>query len=246
MLTAMKLSGERSSMLSMLPHTTRRRSACMPSGGEHSTALMQQLSSGDTAALGRLYDATVGRVYARALRITGNPADAEEVTCDVYRQVWQNAKQFDPQRGIPLQWLMVIARSRALDCSRKSRAQRQSMHVAASLYENESSPSTDEVLHQCEMAPILRATLLHLSSVQARVIGLAFFDGLSHREIARVAHMPLGTVKSHLCRALLVLRKALTGVGGLDSLLGARHGSRAHGAPMEQGSPVQSRSIPFS
>jgi DNA-directed RNA polymerase specialized sigma24 family protein len=120
------------------------------------------------------------------------------------------------------------------------------MHVAASLYENESSPSTDEVLHQCEMAPILRATLLHLSSVQAHVIGLAFFDGLSHREIARVAHMPLGTVKSHLCRALLVLRKALTGVGGLDPLSGARQGSKANIVPMEHRPSVRSRSIPFS
>jgi RNA polymerase sigma-70 factor (ECF subfamily) len=182
----------------------------------HGTSLMQQLSSGDPAALGPLYDATVGRVYARALRITGNPADADEVTCDVYRQVWQNAKQFDPQRGIPLQWLLVIARSRALDCSRKNRAQRESLDVAASLYQSESAPCIEELLHQREIAPILRATLLQLSPVQARVIGLAFFDGMTHREIAGLTRMPLGTVKSHLCRALLILRKALTGINGID------------------------------
>jgi RNA polymerase sigma factor (sigma-70 family) len=217
----------------MLPFA-RRNNASMDVGSAEGAALMKQISSGDRAALGPLYDATVGRVYARALRITGNPADAEEVTCDVYRQVWQNANQFDPQRGIPLQWLMVIARSRALDCSRKTHAQRQSLHVAAGLYESESGPSTDEVLHQGEMAPILKATLLQLSPVQARVIGLAFFDGLSHREIARLAHMPLGTVKSHLCRALLVLRKVLTGVNGIDVHLSARQISRSKTMPMEE------------
>jgi RNA polymerase sigma-70 factor (ECF subfamily) len=115
-----------------------------------------------------------------------------------------------------MQWLLVIARSRALDCSRKNRAQRESLNVAASLYHGESTPCTEELLHQRQMAPILRATLSQLSPVQARVIGLAFFDGMTHREIAELTRMPLGTVKSHLCRALLLLRKVLTGVNGID------------------------------
>jgi RNA polymerase sigma factor (sigma-70 family) len=227
----------------MLPYT-RRGNASKAVGCNDVTALMKRLSGGDVEALGHLYDATVGRVYSRALRITGNQADAEEVTCDVYHQVWQNADKFDPQRGIPIQWLMVIARSRALDCSRRSRAQRESLHVAASLWESESYPSADDVLHRSEIAPLLKATLLQLSPVQARVIGLAFFDGLSHREIARLTQMPIGTVKSHLCRALLVLRKILTGVNGFESLLGAKQGSNR--VPMEPRSAMRSRSVPFS
>jgi RNA polymerase sigma-70 factor (ECF subfamily) len=206
----------------------------MAVGSAEVTALMKLLSSGDRAALGQLYDATVGRVYARALRITGNSADAEEVTCDVYQQVWQNAKKFDPQRGSPLQWLMVIARSRALDCSRRTRAQREALHVATGLYESDSGPNADDVLYHYDMVPILRATLLQLSSVQARMIGLAFFDGLSHREIAQAAHMPLGTVKSHLCRALLVLRKALTGVSGIDALIRITPVSKRKTVPIDE------------
>jgi len=182
----------------------------MAVGGADIPALMQQLAGGDEAALDQLYTATVGSVYGRALRITGNSADAEEVTCDVYREVWLKAKQFDPQRGTPIQWLMVIARSRALDCSRRRRAHLQGLHVASALHQRDVAPATDELLHQYEMVPALRATLLQLSSVQARVVGLAFFDGLTHREIAEAARLPLGTVKSHLVRALLILRKALT------------------------------------
>jgi RNA polymerase sigma-70 factor (ECF subfamily) len=207
---------------------------------------MKQLSGGDKAALGHLYDATVAKVYARVLRITGNPADAEEVTCDVYHQVWQNAKQFDPQRGIPLQWLMVIARSRALDCTRKRRAQRESLDIAASLYVSDMAPSIDDVLNELEINPIVRGKLSHLTPVQARVIGLAFFDGLSHREVAQSTHMPLGTVKSHLSRALLVLRKALTGLNGIDTLMSDRQVSKINATPMEEDAINTIEGIPSS
>jgi len=117
---------------------------------------------------------------------------------------------------MPLQWLMINARSRALDCSRKRRAQRESLDIAARRYVRDMAPGIDDVLDELEINPIVRATLSNLSPVQARVIGLAFFEGFSHREIAHATHMPLGTVKSHLCRALLVLRKALKGVNGID------------------------------
>jgi RNA polymerase sigma-70 factor (ECF subfamily) len=213
---------------------TRTSNTWMAADSEQLASLMTRLSSGDAAALGKLYDETVGRVYARVLRITGNPADADEVTCDVYREAWQKATQFDPTRGTPLQWLMIIARSRALDCSRRNRAQLEGLRGASGFYLSDAVPSTDEVLYQYEMVPQLMATLAQLSSVQARMVGLAFFDGLSHRDIAQAVQMPLGTVKSHLCRALLVLRKALTSVDEIDAPLSARQGSTRKTLPVAE------------
>lgn len=77
------------------------------------------VAAGDTAALADLYDSTVAKVHALVKAIVRNPADAEEVTCDVYTQAWQTAVHFDPARGSVMAWLMNIARSRALDCLRR-------------------------------------------------------------------------------------------------------------------------------
>jgi RNA polymerase sigma-70 factor (ECF subfamily) len=181
------------------------------------TGLMVLVQNRDQSALTHLYDATVGKVYARALRITGNRADAEEVTCDAYHQLWRNAQQFNAARGTPLQWLMVIVRSRALDCCRSRNAQRKLPRDAA----YECTPETECVLEQAlypgDMDFLIRETLAQLNAVQARLIGLAFFEGLSHQEIAECTGLALGTVKSHLCRALIVMRRALVGTGHLGS-----------------------------
>jgi len=171
--------------------------------------LMMNIQSGDELALGAPYDATVGKIYARVMRITGNPSDADEVTIDVYLQAWQSAQQFDPHRGTPLQWLMAIARSRALDCYRKRAVHHKASYLNATLVGSDSIAPVHEPLYEHEVERVLCVLLPQLNPVQSRVIGLAFFDGLSHREIAECTRMPLGTVKSHLCRALLTLRKAM-------------------------------------
>jgi DNA-directed RNA polymerase specialized sigma24 family protein len=108
------------------------------------------------------------------------------------------------------------------------------------------APSIDDVLNELEINPIVRGKLSHLTPVQARVIGLAFFDGLSHREVAQSTHMPLGTVKSHLSRALLVLRKALTGLNGIDTLMSDRQVSKINATPMEEDAINTIEGIPSS
>jgi RNA polymerase sigma-70 factor (ECF subfamily) len=175
------------------------------------TALLEQVRSGEQAALSRLYDLTVERVYAMALRITANPADAEEVTCDVYLQVWRQAKRFDSRRGNASQWIMVIARSRALDRYRERRGRERALHLqaVADPYSNDSVPIAEQLLQQFQLGSVVHAELSKLSTIQQRLIGLAFFRGLSHQEIALQTQLPLGTVKSHIARALSALRKAL-------------------------------------
>lgn len=174
------------------------------------TETLEQLRRGDPDAFLSLYEATVRMVFALALRITANRADAEEVTNDVYAQLWRTASRFDPSRGGVLQWIAVIARSRALDHLRR-RAQNGSVNPADRqvAYLPESAPTADDVLQSFERGTLVRAALSSLSSLQVQLIGLAFFEGLSHREIAARIRLPLGTVKSHIRRALLALREAL-------------------------------------
>lgn len=172
--------------------------------------LLQQVQAGSQEALTRFYDLTARRVYAVAARITGDVADAEEIAGDVYLQLWLNPERYDPARGNPMQWLMIIARTRALDRRRQRARQRLfEQHTdAIALQVADINPGIEELLHRYELYGSVCRALVQLSEVQARLIGLAFTDGLTHEDIAACTRLPLGTVKSHLRRALALLRRA--------------------------------------
>jgi RNA polymerase sigma-70 factor, ECF subfamily len=131
------------------------------------------------------------------------------VTRDVYHQLRRDAAQIDLERSGPIQWLMVITRSRAPDCCRKRRLEKGRSNGVAAFDATDTTLYTDNVLQQFDTGSLLSLTLPSLNAVQARLISVAFFDGLSQWD-ADFTHMPLGSVKSHLCRAMLELRKALT------------------------------------
>jgi RNA polymerase sigma factor (sigma-70 family) len=177
----------------------------------HETQLRAWLASiqqQDEAALGQLYDATIGRVYGLALRITRSRETAEEVAEDVYMQVWRDAGRFDPQRGAGvLGWLLVICRSRALDALRRADTANAHPEPETLVPElaNESGPET--LLQAAQQHSALHAALNELSALQRQLLALAFFRGLTHEEIAAQLAMPLGTVKSHIRRALIALKE---------------------------------------
>ncbi len=173
--------------------------------------LIQRIRKQQPKALEELYDLTVQRVYGLALRIVAQTADAEEVCCDVYQQIWRTARQFNPRRGNALQWIMVIARSRALDCYRSRHRQRAQVHLsdAPDAYPEEAMPAAELLIEQFESDSAVRAAVATLSPEQQLLIGLAFFQGLSHQQIAERTRMPLGTVKSHIQRGLAALRRTL-------------------------------------
>jgi len=189
----------------------RSRKLRAPGDGAALAALIQRIRKQDPQALEALYEQTVQRVYGLALRIVADTADAEEVCCDVYQQVWRTAKQFNPRRGNALQWIMVIARTRALDCYRRRHRQHSQLHLsdAPDAYPDEATPAAELLLEQFETDSAVRAAVSRLSPEQQLLIGLAFFQGLSHQQIADRTQMPLGTVKSHIQRGLSALRKAL-------------------------------------
>lgn len=179
----------------------------------HGTALahlIQRMAQGDEAALARLYDLTLARVHALALRITARRDLAEEVCVETYWQAWREAVRYDAARGQPLAWLMVMARSRALDTLRRlDRAI--SCPDPETHLEWESSPDASPLdrLMANEAAGALGRAIAVLTPVQRQMVGLAFYRDLSHQEISEQTGLPLGTVKSHLKRAQDALRTAL-------------------------------------
>lgn len=175
--------------------------------------LMAAVRAGDRQAFAALYDATANRVYAVALRVLGRAADAEEIVVDVFRQAWTRASTYDPTRASVLRWLLVVARSRAVDRRRRSVERRleQPLHPddSESSYAEREDQGAEHLLHAMQSGSALRAALAALSAEQRRLIALAFFEDLSHHEIAERLQMPLGTVKSHIRRGLLRLREIL-------------------------------------
>lgn len=171
---------------------------------------MAQICRGDEAALGALYDATLGRVYGLALRITRNPQAAEEVAADVFWQVWRQAPRFDPARGRVLTWLLTIARSRALDSLR--RVDEADAHPEPEVFialEATREGDPQDLLAATQRDHRLHAALATLEALPRQLLALAFFRGLTHEEIAAHAGLPLGTVKSQIRRALGALKNVL-------------------------------------
>lgn len=158
-------------------------------------------------ALGELYEAMAGRVYGLALRITRHVQVAEEVTEDVFWQVWRQAPRFDATRGSVLSWILTIARSRALDTLRRGeRAEALDEEALASL-PGDGDPH--DLLDAVQRNDRLHRALSGLDPLPRQLLALSFFRGLTHEEIARHMSLPLGTVKSHIRRALLRLREML-------------------------------------
>jgi RNA polymerase sigma-70 factor (ECF subfamily) len=168
-------------------------------------AYVQRIAAADQAALAALYDATNRLIYGMALRILGNPADAEEVTLDIYTQVWRSASNFDERRGSVAAWLMTMARSRAIDRLRSgaNRSRREE-----SLMELDGVATGQAPMHlgvEREVQAALRA----LAPEQREAIELAYWYGYSHAELAARLGQPLGTVKTRIRMGMMKLRSQL-------------------------------------
>lgn len=182
-------------------------------------ALIARIARQDEDALGALYDATVGRVYGMALRILRDEQGAEEVAEEVFFQVWRQAGRYDPARGRPLGWLLNLARSRALDQVRRrdpalSHPDPTTLHGEEAggevdIFDGREARDPQDLLAATEAHRGLHRALATLEPVPRQMVALAFFRGLTHEEIAASTDLPLGTVKSHIRRALTALRAAL-------------------------------------
>ena len=172
--------------------------------------LIERAARGEEAALAGLYDGTVAVVHGLVLRILRDPALAEEVTGDVYLQVWHQAVRYDPTRGAPLSWLLTVARSRAIDRLRSARAEAERaapLRDALDVASEDAGPEESSSLQ--ERRRLVRAALATLAPEQRAALELAYFGGLSHSEIARRLGEPLGTVKTRIRLAMTKVRQLL-------------------------------------
>jgi RNA polymerase sigma-70 factor (ECF subfamily) len=173
-------------------------------------SLLARVALRDAAALSSLYDLTAGAVHGVCRRILRDPLDAEEASMDVFLQVWQKASRFDPGRGDALTWLLTLARSRAIDrlraggAARRHETELEERHDAPS---PEPGPETRSSLAQ--RAALVRGALSELPEEQREVLELAYFEGLTHSEIAVRLAQPLGTAKSRIRLALQRMRRAI-------------------------------------
>lgn len=168
--------------------------------------LIERMAKGREDALSELYSATVPMIYGLALRITRSPQIAEEVVGTTYWQAWLQARRFDVNRGSPQGWLLSIARTRAVDAIRLERRSQPESPIADEL---DWQADPQDLLLALERTTRVHATLEKLDPLARQMIALAFFKGLTHTEIAAHAGLPLGTVKSHIRRAMRTLRETL-------------------------------------
>jgi len=173
-------------------------------------ALVQQLLLRDVRAFEQLYDRDSRIVYGLVRRILQQGSTAEEVVQDVFLQLWRNASRYQASRGPFVPWLLTLARNRALDTLRlKSERQRRREDQTEELPQIAQAPQYEQALDEKRRAEVVRSLMSSLSAPQKKAIELAYFEGLSHSEIAEALHEPLGTVKSWIRNGLIRLKEGL-------------------------------------
>ncbi|MFO1270493.1 MAG: sigma-70 family RNA polymerase sigma factor [Rubrivivax sp.] len=182
--------------------------------------LLARTGLGDRAAFARLYERTSAQLFGVVLRIQRDRALAEDLLQEVYVSVWKAAAGFDAARAQPLTWLTSIARNKAIDSLRRAQAQPRLESTTRDEDDDDAPPdaverATDEgpgpleLLARASDALRLQQCMQGLSAAQRQSVALAFFDGLSHAEVAEQLRQPLGTVKSWVRRALMTLKGCL-------------------------------------
>jgi RNA polymerase sigma-70 factor (ECF subfamily) len=184
-----------------------------PSGtaaADHTT--LERMARGDHEALAELYDRHSRLVYSLALRIIRDQGDAEDIVQEVFSQAWRQAGRYEARRGNVIAWLLNLTRSRAIDRlrGRQSRPEAASESLLAIDMPDLALP-VDEQLSLEARATRVRAAMKELSVLQRVAIELAFYEGLTHVEIAERLELPLGTVKTRIRQGLLKLKERLAG-----------------------------------
>jgi RNA polymerase sigma-70 factor (ECF subfamily) len=168
-------------------------------------ALLSEIRSGDQVAMAQLYDRYSSVVYAVALRVLADTAAAEDVLQEVFMQLWRRPAAFDANRGSLGPWLAVISRNRAIDLLRKRRPETDIDDVVVSV-----EPDMAGDAERSRAMGKVREAMGAMPSTQRSALEMAYFEGLTHTEIAAKTGEPLGTIKTRIRAGLLALRKAVS------------------------------------
>jgi RNA polymerase sigma-70 factor (ECF subfamily) len=171
--------------------------------------LVGRLASGDLDAAGELYDRHAGRILALARRILRDEGDAEDIVQEVFSQAWRTATRYEAGRGSVAGWLLMIARTRAIDRlrARQARPDTTADVLLETMPGNTQAPSDQAIAN--EQYALIRQGLVALPVEQRTALELAYFEGLSQSEIAERLAAPLGTIKTRIRTALTTLRRSL-------------------------------------
>jgi RNA polymerase sigma-70 factor (ECF subfamily) len=165
--------------------------------------MVTALKAGDQSAVAQLYDRYSAVVYAVALRVLGDTGAAEDVLQEVFLQLWRNPGAFDAARGSLAPWLAVIARNRAIDFLRKRKPETNLEDVIISV-----APDLARDADRARAAEKVRGVIGTMPPPQRSALEMAYFEGMSHSEIASKTGEPLGTIKTRIRAGLITLRKA--------------------------------------
>jgi len=190
--------------------------------------LLARSALGDRRAFATLYEKTSAHLYAVVLRIQRDRTLAEDLLQEVYVSVWKAAAGFDAAQSQPLTWLTSIARNRAIDSLRRAQTQPQTVSTTPENDDEadpvdatpDAAPGPMDLLARASDARELTRCMDGLSAQQRQSVALAFYDGLSHAEVAEHLREPLGTVKSWVRRALMSLKHCLEHAVARDATLG--------------------------
>lgn len=189
----------------------QRRAARSDAGGTQPdttvTDLLTAVTTGDERAFAALYHAVSPRVYGLARRITRNHALAEEVAQDVLVEVWRKAPRFDAQRGSGIGWILMMTHRRAVDRIRRTSASRGREAREAAIHPVQ-EPIDERIVRDDEHREVT-AALGALTDLQRQAIRLAYYEGHTYREVARLLAVPEGTAKSRLRDGIVQLRATL-------------------------------------
>lgn len=185
--------------------------AAAPPARPEDVALMRRIADGDAGAFAAFYDRHSPLVFAFCLRGLRDRGDAEDLTVEIFQEIWDRCSRYEQSRGSPVTYLLRITRSRIVDRLRARRSRGLAQDVVAD------DPSVDEsatplgnmlLKEECER---VRSAMRTLSPAQRTALELAFYGALTHSEIARRLNEPLGTIKTRIRQALARLRESLPG-----------------------------------
>jgi RNA polymerase sigma-70 factor, ECF subfamily len=171
--------------------------------------LLPRVAQGDRAAFAELYDRTAPRVFGLVKRLLRDHAQSEEVTQEIYLEIWQTASRYEPAKGGGMSWMLTMAHRRAVDRVRASQASRdRDARVGIRDYAREfdSVAERAEVVLESER---VKDALGRLTELQREAVTLAYFGGYSHSEVAALLRIPIGTVKTRLRDGMIRLRDEL-------------------------------------
>lgn len=174
-----------------------------PPSTEDDASLLALVQKGDESAMASLFDRYSKLVYSVALRVLRDPAAAEDVLQEVFMQIWRNPDSFTAARGSLGGWLAIVSRNRSIDTLRRKRPMVDVDDVPLA-----SAFNLADEAERNSLMELARGVIRQLPAEQRKTLEMAFFDGLTHSEIAEMTGDPLGTVKTRIRSALLTLRKA--------------------------------------